>query len=266
MRIIRLITILLFVISVLAYIGTTVYNRKYVDHTPPVIRCDSTELELSVNHTDADLLKGLTATDDRDGDLTDQIMIRGVTNLITNDTAQVNYVVFDNSNNMANLQRTLHYTDYEAPHFTLSKPLVFPIGETVTLLDRLQASDVIDGDISDSIRITAQNINTNYIGLYSLTVQVTNSMGDISGLTLPVRICDNNKRADISLKEYIVYLEKGATFDPKDYLAKATDAAGDKVSPDKIRIQSTVNTEKADTYNVAYSYQSETVFLTVVVR
>ena len=62
---------------------------------------------------------------------------------------------------MATCSRTVRYTDYEKPHFSLSQGLVYPVGGSVTLLDRLTATDVIDGDISDNIRVTTQNVTAN---------------------------------------------------------------------------------------------------------
>ncbi len=266
MKLLQRITVILFVLSLLACVGSTYYNRKYVDRTPPVIRCDMDTLDISVKHTDKDLLKGVTATDDRDGDITDSILIKGVTHLITKDTAQISYIVFDSSNNMASYQRTLHYTDYEKPQFSLSKPLVYPMGETVTLLDRLTATDVIDGDITSSIRITSQNINTNYIGVYSVNVQVSNSMGDTESLTLPVCIGNTLSSSKILLKQYIVYVPENGDFDPNAYLRSAKNSDGSAIPKKDIQIQSSVNTEKVGTYTVTYSHQSDTAYLTVVVR
>ena len=148
----------LFILVLLAFCGLRIYRRLTVDVTPPVITCSSGSIDVSVTAGDEALLQGVMASDDRDGDLTDQILIKGVSPSLTDSSAQVTYIVFDSANNMATVTRTVRYTDYEAPRFALSQPLVYPAGQTVTLLDRLTATDVLDGDISSGIRITSQNV------------------------------------------------------------------------------------------------------------
>jgi hypothetical protein len=64
----------------------------------------------------------------------------------------------------------------------------------------------------------------------------------------------------VRLSDYILYLETGDTFRPADYiLAPANSAA---VSVDA----SAVDTTQPGVYEVFYSYQSDTVIMTVVVR
>lgn len=159
----------LFILTLLAFCGLRIYRRLTVDVTPPVITCSSGSIDVSVTAGDEALLQGVMASDDRDGDLTDQILIKGVSPSLTDSSAQVTYIVFDSANNMATVTRTVRYTDYEAPRFALSQPLVYPAGQTVTLLDRLTASDVLDGDISSGIRITSQNVINSQPGVYSVT-------------------------------------------------------------------------------------------------
>lgn len=159
----------LFILTLLAFCGLRIYRRLTVDVTPPVITCSTDSIDVSVTAGEEALLQGVMASDDRDGDLTDQILIKGVSPSLTDSSAQVTYIVFDSANNMATVTRTVRYTDYEAPRFALSQPLVYPAGQTVTLLDRLTASDVLDGDISSGIRITSQNVINSQPGVYSVT-------------------------------------------------------------------------------------------------
>lgn len=129
----------LFILTLLAFCGLRIYRRLTVDVTPPVITCSTDSIDVSVTAGEEALLQGVMASDDRDGDLTDQILIKGVSPSLTDSSAQVTYIVFDSANNMATVTRTVRYTDYEAPRFALSQPLVYPAGQTVTLLDRLTA-------------------------------------------------------------------------------------------------------------------------------
>ena len=114
----------LFLLVLTAFVGLKIYLRVGVDRVPPVILCDSPVVEVGIGASDADLLRGVTAVDDRDGDVTGDIMIKGVSQLITADTAKITYIAFDSSNNMSTASRTIHYTDYERPRFALSAPLI----------------------------------------------------------------------------------------------------------------------------------------------
>ncbi len=265
MRKLQSITVTIFFLVLACFIATEVYNHFFVDREPPVISCDSDTIHVKVGVKNKALLKGVHATDNADGDLSDKVIVSGVTQLITDNTAKVSYIVFDSSNNMATYTRTVHYTNYEKPHLSLSKPLVFKVGKTTTLLDRLTAHDVIDGDISDKIRVTAQNIDTTTIGSYSVTVQVSNSLGDVESLTLPVLISDLASEESITLSDYILYMDKGDSFDPYSMVESVKNGAT-TVSNSALFIDNTVDTDTVGTYVVSYSYQSCTVYLTVVVK
>ena len=260
MRILQRITIGAFLVVLLAFVGTKIYTSQIVDRVPPIITCDSTTIEVPVGASDRALLKGITATDDRDGDVTDQIMIKGVSQLIGADTAKVTYIAFDSSNNMATCQRTVRYTNYERPRFSLDKPLTFPLGANIKLLDMLTAHDVLDGDISDSIRVTTQNVDAGTAGTYSVTVQATNSLGDVE--SLPLKIVIRSGAASfvpLTLSDYIVYLDVGSSYRAGNYILAPSSA-------NEVDIDSPVDTQIPGIYNVAYTYQNFTVYQTVIVR
>ena len=253
-------TAAVFILVLAVWAGLRVYSIKNVDNTPPVITCDSEVVEVRVGAGESALLKGVTAHDDRDGDLTDEIMIKGVSQLITADTAKVTYIVFDSSNNMTTASRTVQYTNYEKPRFALKQPLVFLMGSQVRLLDRLTASDVIDGDLSDAIRVTTQNVDPSRAGVYSVTVQVTNSLGDVESLPLKVTMSNSSGvEPNVTLSDYIVYLEAGSRFDPHSYIT----APAERYSVD---VDSGVDTAQPGVYEVAYTYQGDTAYQVVVVR
>ena len=88
MKILEKVTIVLFVLVLAAFCGFQAYDRILTDHTPPVITCDSDTIDISVSDPESALFQGITAKDNRDGDLTGSVMIKGMTGLITNDTAK----------------------------------------------------------------------------------------------------------------------------------------------------------------------------------
>ena len=268
MRYLQNATIIAFVLMLLLYGGVMLYDSFMVDTTAPVIRCANPEIIVSVNDPQETMLLGVTAMDDRDGDLTDQVQIKNVSQLITDDTAQVTYIVFDSANNMTTLTRTVRYADYEKPRFVLHKPLNYTVDEDFQVLDRLTAQDVLDGDISDSICVISQNI-LKEAGTYHVTVQATNSLGDTTTVPLKLVVRENGVKELLQLKSYLTYLDKGAAFDPLKYIASVQAPDGTTLSVSKVNIDNAVDVNTEGAYHVRYSItvqnQTYVVFLTVVV-
>ena len=260
MRILQRVTVALFVVVAVAFIGTKVYISRMVDRVPPVITCESDVVEVPVGAAEYQLLSGVTATDERDGDLTGEIMIKGISQLITADTAKITYIVFDEANNMATAQRAVHYTDYEKPKISLTAPLMYQTGDSIRLLPNLTAHDTIDGDITGNIRVTNQNVDSGNSGVYSVTLQVTNSLGDVESVPAKVVIRDFlPAEAPIVLSDYIAYLNEGAYFAPRNYVRTPMDMSA-------VEVESNVDTSVAGIYEVSYTLQNYTVYQTVVVR
>lgn len=270
MKILRIVTAFLFVLSLALYAGVTFRYRVVLDRVSPRIQCDSEVLEVSVNATDDQLLAGVTATDNRDGDLTDRIMIQGISRLLTTDTARITYVVMDSSDNLASCTRTLRYTDYERPRLILTELPVYrtyPADDSlVRLYDALSARDVRDGDMSEQIQISAQSANDNVEGEIYVTIQVTNSMGDAEIVPLTVVIDNEGAQTPlVTLKEYITYVDAGSRFDPKACI-RTLNGSSYTGSDAGLRIDSNVDSDVPGVYQVCYQYQDFTVYQTVVVR
>lgn len=270
MKQLKIVVVVLFAAVICGNVALMLHQRDQ-DTTPPKFTVEGDTLEVSVNDDEKAYLKGVSAQDDQDGDLTDQILVEHVSQLIGENTAKITYAVFDQAGNAATATRTICYVDYQPPRFALSKPLKYHVGSTVTLMDRLTASDVLDGDITNKIRISSQNLDNDTEGICSITVQVTNNMGDTSVLNLPV-IMDSltGQTPEITLDTYLVYVEAGADFEPEQYIKSVEDPASTG-SPRKseVEISSHVDTSKAGTYHVSYTYQGEKddceTILTVVV-
>lgn len=188
MKAMKISLVVLTILAAAAYGWLQVRDRLMTDRTPPILSFDSDTLTLSVRDDRSALLTGVRASDDRDGDLSAEVMVRSVSQLIDGSTAKVSYIVFDSSDNMGVASRTLVYSDYESPRFALSEQLIFPVGGSVKLQDRLTATDVLDGDLTDAIRLSTDALNTYLEGNYRINVIVTNSMGDTVTLPLTVQI------------------------------------------------------------------------------
>lgn len=271
MKQLKLIMVALCLLVVGGNVALTVHDGRQ-DRTAPVLTVPQETLELSIAAEDADYLSGVKATDDRDGDISGQVVVEHISQLIGSGVVKVTYAVFDQAGNAATATRTVQYTDYTGPRFHLSKALCYGLGETVTLMDRLTATDDLDGDITDKIRLTSMSLSNELEGVYPLTVQVTNDLGDTSVLTLSVVISKRTpKTPEITLKDYLVYLDKDAEFEPKDYLKKVEDPASEsRASTRDVEISGEVDTAVPGTYTVSYTYDGEAeegqTILTVVVQ
>lgn len=139
-------------VSLAALVGYRVVDGLRTDSTAPVITVDdSVMLEVSVLDRAA-LLTGVTAADDRDGDVTASIVVESARDITDDGCVTVTYAAFDSSGNVAKTTRTVRYTDYRSPRFTLSNSLVFTYGTNFDVLKVVGAEDVLDGDIGYRVR------------------------------------------------------------------------------------------------------------------
>lgn len=256
MRLVKILLILALVV-VSALYGVTMFSQGLDESTDaPTISCASDMLELSVSDSGSTLLTGITATDKQDGNLTDAVRVSGISKFLELGTSTVSYLVFDSDHNVATLSRTIHYTDYESPRFAIIEPLIYKASETIELLDRIQVIDCIDGDITNSIRVSSL-IPDAKEDIYTVTVQVNNSMGDSAELTLPiVWYSGNADYPEVLLSDYLVYLPQGSSFRAADYIAYVKTSDG-TVSKSAVDIAGNVDTSVPGTYTVQYTYTQE---------
>ena len=269
MRTIKMILIVVLVLVTAAFCLTNFSQSLTGANVGPTISCGSDVLDISVSDPESALLTGITAQDRQDGDLTARIQIQGVSKMLSGNTAKVTYLVFDSDGNMASLTRRVRYTDYEAPRFEVKQQLRYASNESIELLDRLQVTDAIDGDITNNIRVSSLS-GTSDPEIYTVSLQVTNSMGDTSRVTLPVILESGTAvRPEVKLGAYLVYLQAGSSFSAQNYLlgVETTEGSGNTADVD---ISGQVDTSTPGTYMVYYRYYHNTTVgtsvLTVVVE
>lgn len=254
MRVLRISTILCFLAVALAFCAGQAYTRFFLDETAPVISVDQATVQTSVEDPQSTLLDHVSAYDDHDGDLSGEVMLGGISKLISDNTAKATFYVFDDAGNMAAASCYVQYTDYHKPTFKLGAPLSFRVGSDISLTNKLSAYDVIDGEISDSIRVSATDINISVAGIYSFSVQVTNSLGDTAYLTLPLLITDAPADApEIYLSDYLLELPCGSQFDPGKYVVRL-ESEGQSLPTSEVSVDSTVDPDTPGNYYVSYQY------------
>ena len=282
MRRLQRLSVVLFIIS-LVLLGFHIFKVRVIDdRTGPVFHMDNRTVEVSVKEGQEALLKGLTATDAKDGDVSGSVIVESIDPFTGTGSRIVNYAAFDSDNHVTHAKREMVYTDYEPSRFHLSRPLTFAMN-TVNILNGISVEDSIDGDLTRNVRMMSDSeIDTAHVGEYSARLKVTNSAGGVSYLPVTVEIYDASvfhRLPLLYLKEYAVYVERGSDFDERDYLtsivingtsysvteekgtygspAEAQEETQQTISYDMINIESKVDTDVTGYYEVQYSFEDE---------
>ena len=254
MRYLRIATMVIFLVSIVFSLWAN--NRYYssLNTDFPEISNQAETLQISVNDPPEKLMEGLSAKDTTDGDLTDRIMVASVSHFLEPGTVNVKYVVFDSHNNSATLTRKVHYTDYTAPVFSLEKNPVYTVGHSFDLLEHIRVEDCIDGDISGNVRVVSNMVNNFSVGNYPVVLEVSNSCGDTAQITIWVRFLGKESTAQVFLKQHIVYVQQGESFQPKKLLKAVTDPSGEDLNKKNVQIQGHADLNKPGCYQLVYSY------------
>lgn len=174
-----------------AIFGKYYYSKQIETRlNPPIIEFEEDYKEsVSVRCTKEDLLEFVTATDAEDGDLSNSVIIEQISNLIEGNRREIIYAVCDSDNNVTKIAKEIKYSDY-------TPPVIEPIDEEsiiserkyVQVLSCFKATDVIDGDISNRIKIVSIDTSgsTETRGVFPVVLTVTNSCGDVSYLETSV--------------------------------------------------------------------------------
>lgn len=252
MRIMRISVTVLFILTLIAFVGVYFFQKNTDDNTIPEITIKNDFIEVKCDATNEDFLKGVTAIDEKDGDLTEQVIVESVSAFIEPGVCKVTYAVCDSDNHVAHATRKIHYTDYEAPKFKLKNSLCFSLYENVNIASYIKAVDSIEGNISENIVITSPNYTSASTGIFTLELSVANSKGDISTLSLPLIMEDRTLSAPtIKLKDYLIYIDKNQEIDFEDYIVEATDKNDNELT-NRVEIDDNVNFKKSGTYTVHY--------------
>ncbi len=272
MRKLRIAVIIIFLLSLIATGAYTVMTRLTTDTTPPVLTSDTDSISVSVQAEDSELVTGLHAEDNGDGDITDEICVASMSHFTEKGKRTVTYAVFDSANQAATLTRELVYTDYTSPQIQLGSPLRFDVDDmsNTDLTAGMTVEDCLDGDISSQIRVGfANDTYMNGVGTYNVTAQVSNSAGDTCSVPLELVVTDPSDEVEREkyypvLSQYIVYTKAGQGLDLNSY-AVGVERNGTEYSFDEgvatvdracLSIGGNVDFNTPGTYMAEYTYTS----------
>ena len=222
-----------------------------VDTTIPVITLTGSSpvtVEVGTSYVDA----GATATDNYDGDLTGSIVTVNPVNAAVVGTYVVTYDVTDSSGNPASqVTRIVDVVDTQAPVITLvgANPQTIEVGSAYTELGAT-ATDNYDGDLTGSIIIDATSVDTNTLGSYTVTYNVTDSSGNnATQVTRTVDVVDTGAPVITRLGSSPVTVEVGSAY--TDAGATAFDDNDGDLTASIVTVNP-VNTTVVGTYVVTY--------------
>ncbi len=244
------------VLSVVAALVFSIASNKKSSPKYPQIKFDSSTIDLFVDATEEDLLEGVTAIDPEDGDVTDSIVIEGMSGIVEGTSVKVTYAAVDSQNHVTKAERTVNYIDYTKPRFSMSRPLLFGTAKEVNFMPYITATDVFEGDISGRIKYSLVNSASidDEAGEYEIKLSVTNKIGDTVTIPLTVGISDEYARCGmIKLTDYLVYAERGTPFFPKEYVVSYMSYGREINSATGLNIINNVNTDEPGVYTVEYS-------------
>lgn len=256
MNILRYSVLTLFVLTLCAFAAFNIMRMKQ-DQTYPSITIENDIIDVSLDAERDELLDGVTAYDEKDGDITDKIIIESISRFTDTGVSVVKYSVCDNDNHTASAQRKIRYTDYESPHFTLSDSLVFGTSQSISVRYILGATDCIDGDISSKVIITAMEYSSQIEGKYYISAKVTNSKGDKISISLPIYIEQSSLSSPtIELKDYLIYVKVGEKVDIDGNILSAESNEGENVSG-LVVIDTNIDTSTPGQYEAHYRYTDD---------
>lgn len=168
------------------------------DITAPVITLpEKNEIMQDAEFT---IMDGVTAIDDRDGDLTSAIKTSGAFDIHTQGMYTIDYTVSDSSGNEAQATRNItvlekregtENKDITAPVLTVPGDVVIKVGEAFDVRKDVSAMDDVDGDLTDKIQISGKfDIRTP--GTYVIVYRVSDNAGNTATAERKITVEYNN--------------------------------------------------------------------------
>lgn len=238
------------------------YRAHVKSNHAPRITSDGDEIQISCQYTREELLTGLSAHDEEDGDLAGKILIGGFSDFTERGVSSLEYAVYDQDDNIALYHRRVVFSDYTPPRIKLFAPFVFKATDNAysfpSLPAYLEGWDKLDGNITKHMLITGSDLNFSKPGRYTVSVYLKNSFGDEVNMELPIHILDPGISGySIELtEEPLIYVEKGEAIHPESYLAAVRNEYTNEIIPDNeyaLTIHSDVDPSTDGSYEIQFS-------------
>ena len=234
-----------------------VYRTIYVlppDITPPELNLNGSSsilIEQDLNNANLYIEAGAQAIDNRDGDITDNIVITGSVNSSIAATYTITYTVSDAAGNTSTADRTIEVKDTTAPEITIigNNPLEIEKGDTYNEAGA-SVVDNIEGTITLSASHITGSVDTNTVGTYTINYSYSDNGGNTATTNRTVNVIDTGAP--------IITLRGSATINHElntpytDAGASAEDDTGETISAN-VPFTGSVNTTSIGTYTLTFN-------------
>ncbi len=254
MKRIKLIAAVIAAVSAVCFCGVFTLQKQTNDQMP-VITFETPETELTCEEWKQSSLDGVSAYDKEDGDLTAAVKITDQSMFTEDGVFLASYMVADSSGNISSASRTVRLTDYKPPRMLLKTAPVVYVGSQEPVQNIMRVDDMLDGTLSShSYLLLSNTVNVGISGEYQVELEAVNSYGDSVSETIPVWVVPNEGGPSISLKQYMVYVEKGGRFDARSYIKSVKSTEGMRLARSGVMIDdSALNLQECGTYLVKYT-------------
>ena len=161
---------------------------RVIDTDAPVIQLTSSPDSYTLPNTPYQE-EGFSATDNYDGDLTEQVIRKEQDGVVT-------YTISDSSGNTTTVTRTIRYYDPTLPKLLLQGGITAFIFAGETYEDPgYTVTDKYDGDLTAAVTVTGE-VDANTAGIYAIQYSVTNSFGNTATATRTVYVIPPAKETE----------------------------------------------------------------------
>lgn len=198
-------------------------------------------------------LKGVSAIDKEDGDITKYIKVIGSVDKNKPDRYELIYTVTDSDGNTTAVRRTVIVNpkslEINSMPVINASDKIIKVGDKFDPLVGVSAHDEEDGDITKNIKVIENNVDTNRVGTYIVKYQITDSKGATTTKTICVSVKSNNKPVIHGVNN--VKIEEGTTFDPMKGVTAHDKEDGDITK--NIKVSGNVDENKQGKYELLYT-------------
>ncbi|EOO97662.1 DUF5011 domain-containing protein, partial [Bacillus cereus] len=214
---------------------------------------------VSINVGDKfDPMAGVSAIDEKDGDITSKIKVDGNVDTSKPGTYEVTYTV-TNSKGLTIVRKQpvkvkeTEGTKNEAPVLTVPFSTTLHVGEEFDPMAGVSATDKEDGNLTNKVKFKG-NVDTSKPGKYIVEYWVVDSKGVNATATRSVIVKENEEIPDMEPKLTAptkTTINVGDKFDPMAGVKAIDNEDGDITS--KVTVDGNVDTSKPGTYELTYT-------------
>ena len=165
---------------------------KVTDRKPPIITFSGDE-NYKVNINDKYEEPGYTASDNLDGDVTQNVSVKGEVDTSKIGEYKIYYTVSDSIGNETTKTRVVNVLDNEGPKITFNNQYnTYAILGKKANLNDFKAIDNLDGDVTSNVEIDSSNVNYDKGGIYEAIYKVKDSSGNETVINRKVNVQKKN--------------------------------------------------------------------------